>query len=460
MPNPPLSKAIAEETVKRVEDKLREGYRPQGLSGPGEGAIRAAARDAVAERWVGSVNTFISRMEPAKSLHGLEPDWSVYRPPLERRRAAVAPKALDGFEPSAVTEQYDGEGKVKGQSIRWRPDPVMQPGGIDAGDARDGAGAYVIKSVSTYYDAAGEQRQQWVKTSLTDIQRGEMLREFMETLAAEHRGKSPLVERTSPSAADVLVSYKFGDPHFGMSSSSLTGADDFDTDDAERLTRAGIDQLLAVTPNADTCILEVIGDVMHANDSSALTPGHKNPLDVDKRGFHYALMRAGLAWAYAVERALEKHETVIVWMLPGNHDPDAVFGITMGLAFYFQNNPRVVIPIDNHPFRYHQFGKNLFGAHHGDKVKMGDLPLLMAVDQPEAWGQTVYRYITTGHIHHDVVKELQGVRVESLRTLAAKDTYHAMKGYRSLRDTRAAAYHREYGEFQRHTVSAAMLEAA
>jgi hypothetical protein len=84
----------------------------------------------------------------------------------------------------------------------------------------------------------------------------------------------------------------------------------------------------------------------------------------------------------------------------------------------------------------------------------------MAVDQPEAWGQTVYRYITTGHIHHDVVKELQGVRVESLRTLAAKDTYHAMKGYRSLRDTRAAAYHREYGEFQRHTVSAAMLEAA
>jgi len=319
---------------------------------------------------------------------------------------------------------------------------------------------FTIKRRSARFDREGNPAGGWVISEPGKEELAAMLREFMETLSADYGGRSPLISRTSPDAADVLVSYKFGDPHFGMSSSSQTGADDFDTDDAERLTRAGIDQLLAVTPNADTCILEVIGDVMHANDSSALTPGHKNPLDVDKRGFHYALMRAGLAWAYAVERALEKHETVIVWMLPGNHDPDAVFGITMGLAFYFQNNPRVIIPIDNHPFRYHQFGKNLFGAHHGDKVKMAELPLLMAVDQPEAWGQTVYRYITTGHIHHDVVKELQGVRVESLRTLAAKDTYHAMKGYRSLRDTRAAAYHREYGEFQRHTVSAAMLEAA
>lgn len=88
MPNPPLSKAIAEETVKRVEDKLREGYRPQGLSGPGEGAIRAAARQAVAERWVGSVNTFISRMEPAKSLHGIEPDWYLYAEPRYQQPVA------------------------------------------------------------------------------------------------------------------------------------------------------------------------------------------------------------------------------------------------------------------------------------------------------------------------------------------------------------------------------------
>jgi hypothetical protein len=111
-------------------------------------------------------------------------------------------------------------------------------------------------------------------------------------------------------------------------------------------------------------------------------------------------------------------------------------------------------------FRYLRFGKCLLGAHHGDRVKMQDLPLLMAVDRPVDWGQTEFRYISTGHIHHDVVKEVQGVRVESLRTLAGKDPYHAFKGYRSLRDTRCVVYHEDYGEIERYTVGAAMLEAA
>lgn len=199
---------------------------------------------------------------------------------------------------------------------------------------------------------------------------------------------------------------------------------------------------------------------MHANDSSALTPAHKNRLDVDKRGFSYALLRCARAWQYVIERALEKHKTVHVWFLRGNHDEDAAEAIKVILALYFERDPRVVIDLSPAVFRYLRFGKNLFGAHHGDKVKMADLPLLMAVDRPEDWGQTVYRYITTGHIHHDVVKEVQGVRVESLRTLAPKDPYHNFKGYRALRDTRAVAYHAEYGECERYTVSAAMLSAA
>lgn len=317
-----------------------------------------------------------------------------------------------------------------------------------------------VKRVSTYHKADDFGPGQWVIAEPEAAAREEMLREFVTGLAETARGLSPIKISPARSGADVLVSYKFGDPHFGMSSSSQTGADDFDLDEADRITRAGIDRLVEMSPAADTCIIECIGDVMHANDSSALTPGHKNPVDVDKRGFHYALMRAGYAWRYVIERALEKHETVIVWMLPGNHDPDAVYGITLALAFYFENNPRVQIDLNNHLFRYHEFGLNLFGAHHGDKVKQADLPLLMAVDEPEMWGRTTYRYITTGHIHHDVVKEIQGVRVESLRTLAPKDTWHAGKGYRSLRDTRAVAYHARYGEFERHTASAAMLAAA
>ncbi|OYW09736.1 MAG: hypothetical protein B7Z53_02365 [Rhodospirillales bacterium 12-71-4] len=59
-----------------------------------------------------------------------------------------------------------------------------------------------------------------------------------------------------------------------------------------------------------------------------------------------------------------------------------------------------------------------------------------------------------------MVREVQGVRVESLRTLAPKDPYHASKGYRALRDTRAVVYHADFGEVERYTVAAAMLDRA
>lgn len=288
----------------------------------------------------------------------------------------------------------------------------------------------------------------------------EALRAFVAELCEPVRGKAPLIPAPRHLMSDMLVSYKFGDPHFGMASGPEAGGDEFDIDEADRLTRAGIDRLVAVAPPTESCIVEVIGDAMHANDSSALTPAHKHRLDVDKRGFSYALLRCARAWQYVIERALEHHKTVHVWFLRGNHDEDAAEAIKIALAFYFEREPRVVIDLEPAVFRYLRFGKNLLGAHHGDKVKMADLPLLMAVDRPEDWGATVYRYISTGHIHHDVVKEVQGVRVESLRTLAPKDPYHASKGYRALRDTRAVAYHAEFGEVERYTVSAAMLAAA
>jgi hypothetical protein len=315
-----------------------------------------------------------------------------------------------------------------------------------------------VRGVSTYYDQEGKPRGQWVKSAADDDRRTEILREFVEELCREARGRAPLTVAPVHLRADLLVIYKFGDPHFGMASGPEAGGDEFDTDEADRITRAGIDRLVSVTPNAQTCIVEIIGDAMHANDSSALTPGHKNPLDVDKRGFHHALLVAARAWRYVIERALDKHGEVIVWMLAGNHDPDSAFALALALSFYFESDPRVKIDLGPSVFRYHRFGKCLFGAHHGDRVKMDALPLLMAVDCSEHWGQTVFRYIDTGHIHHDVVKEVGGVRVESLRTLAPKDPYHSFKGYRSLRDTRAAAYHSQFGEVERYTVSAAMLE--
>ena len=361
----------------------------------------------------------------------LQTDERNFRRMLAQIRARAASQ---GHAPEfGMTEQVPDGFKLKGRSVLRKLDPVT------------GQRVEVLS---------------WDKTSADDERRAEMLREWIEHLSVGCRGLSPVVPAPAHTLKSMLVSYKFGDPHFGMESGPEAGGDKFDLDEADRITRAGIDRLVSVSPAAETCIVEVIGDAMHANDGSNLTPQHKNPLDVDNRGFRHALLKSAEAWRYVILRALERHQRVIVWFLEGNHDPESSAAIALALAFYFDNEPRVEIDLSPAVFRYHRFGQCLLGAHHGDRVKMQDLPLLMAVDRPVDWGQTSFRYISTGHIHHDVVKEVQGVRVESLRTLAGKDPYHAFKGYRSLRDTRCVVYHENYGEIERYTVGAAMLEAA
>lgn len=108
MPTPPLSLAIAQETVDRVEAKLREGYVPQNMGG-GKSAVEAAAALAMQDGWLSGRQTFHTRLRTAKDLHHLEPDWSLYRPtryqqpvPLAVLQPAFIPVAT---EPSGATQR-------------------------------------------------------------------------------------------------------------------------------------------------------------------------------------------------------------------------------------------------------------------------------------------------------------------------------------------------------------------
>lgn len=78
MPQPPRNDVQRLAVKERVEQKLREGHRPKGLSGPGPGAISAAGEDAVRE---GEFSTPKAFHTAAYALVGtdFEPDWSLYR---------------------------------------------------------------------------------------------------------------------------------------------------------------------------------------------------------------------------------------------------------------------------------------------------------------------------------------------------------------------------------------------
>lgn len=307
---------------------------------------------------------------------------------------------------------------------------------------------YAIKGVSQYINAEGKVSGQWIKTSADEQKRIEMLREMVAELCDGIKGIAPKISPPTFFNSDLLACYPIGDHHHGMRSDATETGANYDCKISKTSLEAAFDYLLSIAPPAETALMINLGDFYHANDSTNETPGHGNRLDVDSR--YGKVMHSGaMALINCILKLLAKHQKVICWMMPGNHDPDASFSLAMAISFYFHNEPRVQVDMGTSLYKYLRFGNNLIASHHGHGAKGQDLPLIMAADRKEDWGQTEFRVWHCGHIHHKTVKEFPGCVVETHRTLAPPDAWHAGKGYRSKQDMNAIVYHAQHGEIQR-----------
>lgn len=317
---------------------------------------------------------------------------------------------------------------------------------------------FKVKGVSTYYDEDGKPRGQWVKSAADEAAREAMLREFVAELMEDVKGKAPKVKAPTLTNGDLLAVYPIGDHHHGMyADGEETGGRDYDCKISAHSLETAVDYLATLAPPAEDALLINLGDYLHANDSTNETPGHHNRLDVDTR--YGRVMHSGaLALVHSIQRLLHKHKRVFVWNMRGNHDPDAAFALALAISFYFHNEPRVVVDLGASLYKYHRFGQNLLGAHHGHGAKAADLPLIMATDRKQDWGETIHRVWHCGHIHHKTAKEFPGCVVETHRTLPPQDAWAAGKGYRAESDMNAIIYHREFGEIQRSRFDMAMLK--
>ena len=154
-----------------------------------------------------------------------------------------------------------------------------------------------------------------------------------------------------------------------------------------------------------------------------------------------------------IELAKQKHRTVIVRTIPGNHDPHAAFALTVALSAFYENDPRVTVDDTPGEYFFHRFGQTLIGAHHGHRMKPERMAMKLATDCREDWGATRYHWFLFGHIHHETVKEVGDVRCESFQTLASNDAHHHASGYSAGRSLSSVTLHREDGEIGRHRVN-------
>ena len=316
---------------------------------------------------------------------------------------------------------------------------------------------FLVKGVSTLYNDEGKVTSQWVKSSVDERRLKQMAKQAAKAFFAEQK---PLKPSKPPKARniekDLMTVYPLADLHLGMYSWARETGSDYDCDIATDLVLRGFRKLMDRSPNSEHCVIAQLGDLLHGDDDSNQTRRSGNPLDIDSR--YGRVAEVGLkVYRAVIDMALAKHKTVHIVNVAGNHDDVSGYWLGVAVATAYENDPRVTV--DNQgPYHFHKFGNVLLGLCHGHTAKADALGEIMVADMPQSVGATVYRHWLTGHIHHNSTKEGRICTVESFRTIAAKDAWHHMKGYRSGRDIKSITYHREYGECERAIVGIRELE--
>lgn len=302
----------------------------------------------------------------------------------------------------------------------------------EAWDARGHVpvGEHVIgRSIYTTND---NNEKVWLKTKKTiqKAEKEEALRAFVEELTKTITPEKKKPKNKKARKDNLLPTIVIGDAHIGMRADGLETRDrDFDSKIASSEILEAIDDLTDKMPESKTGMLVQVGDFTHSDGSSPFTT--KGTLvDVDTR-FEKIMRVAANVMIHSINRMLDKCDTVQVVVARGNHDSDAALAIQLILEFFYSKESRVNILKSKGFFHYLQWGKWLFGIHHGDKVKATKLAQIMPRDMPGAWGSTSHRMWFVGHFHHSSLQEFEGVTVQKFGTLAPPDSWHSSKGYGS-----------------------------
>lgn len=389
----------------------------------------------------GAFQSAIRTVKRRAARRGFAPEHG-WNPPSPRTKAAnVAP---EGFELERVSELVDADGErtAAWNKLRQARDlPAAPPPG------------FLVDRVSIGEDGQGNQFARWTAYSPEKAERwAAMVDAVKAAVEPLDGGCKPRRAPPRKSLEETLTVYGLGDPHVGMLAWEPETGASFDLKIADRITSETILRLIAAAPPSRIGGLALIGDNFHADDDRQVTPGHGHKLDVDGRSAKVWRVATRM-WKNQIDRMLDKHAEVMVWIICGNHDPEKSFLLAEWLRAWYRNEPRVTIG-DNIPeHQYYLFGEVLLGFTHGHRSKPEALQGVMAHDVPDMWAAAkAERHWFTGHVHNRSMIELRGCTVETLRTLAAPDAYAARSGYRSKRAAVAVTYHPQFGEIMRATV--------
>lgn len=315
---------------------------------------------------------------------------------------------------------------------------------------------FIVRGISTYYNAEGKASGQWVKTRIED---DKIQRLMMETIEAmkEDIPRVSLINPPPLGNNNILNCYVITDYHLGMLSWDEETGENWDVEIAKDLVIKWFAQAIAQSPNADHAVFAQLSDFLHFDGMDAVTPASKHLLDVDTR-FAKLVRTAIKVLRTIIDMLLAKHQYVHIIMADANHDPVSQIWLREWFSVLYENEPRITVDKSPNPYNAFEFGKTALFFHHGHKRKVDNVSEVFAGQFREMFGRTKHAYAHTGHLHSINIKENNLMIVEQHRTLAPADAYAARGGWLSGRDAKVITYHRDFGEVSRLTINSDMLK--
>ena len=315
---------------------------------------------------------------------------------------------------------------------------------------------HVARGVSTYYNEDGKPVAQWVKADLRKEAQDKALRETIEALRETiPRVKPVLVPRVC--APDLLNLYVITDFHLGaLAWGEETRGDDWDTDIAEDLLVRWFGAAIAQSPPASVGVFAQLGDLLHYDSLSAVTPTSGHILDADTR--YQKLIRVVIrALRRVIAMLLQKHERVVLIMAEGNHDMASSAWLREVFSTFYESEPRITVDTSPDPYYCVEHGQTALFFHHGHLKKFEGVDKVFTAKFRDVFGRTKHAFGHLGHYHHKRELESPLMVLRQHRTLAASDAYASRGGWMSGREAQVITYSAQHGEVGSVTISPAMV---
>jgi predicted phosphodiesterase len=286
------------------------------------------------------------------------------------------------------------------------------------------------------WDEIKKDANHWVNFDET------VLKAFKEHLKNLKPTKIPTLKMTEK-AQDYALVISPTDFHWGKGGWVDEVGEHFDLPEAETRLFEKTSELIDRLPGRPEKIFCATGsDWFHVdNHQGATTKG--TPQDMS--GSPAQILITGCELARRHIDLLRQVAPVEVLFMRGNHDKHSSLTLMLYLSAVYENVDDVEVRIDPKVRHYASYGKTLLGFTHGDGVRHGTLPSIMAAEEAKMWGNSDFRVWFTGHRHHQHLKEERGCTVYTLPSLAGKDRWHYQAGYISQPGLAAHLIDKEIG---------------